>query len=282
MYKLKPHKLRSTSGNRKKKNTHTSKTIIAQAYQSRCCFWRSSSVPESLETFQPSYASSKGKWVSSFLKTMPSEIGFPMTLTSGAFLNQKRNKQTSHELHRTILLAALFHLVHQVEKTVKNITRWHKTLSASAISKQVSRRCTNFPHELTCQILTYQSLKIGRRAWSTRDYCEKSQKRLPSLNVKASWIFASEISLKTNFKSAAHEHDLFHVHFKKIELEPAIIWKGATCQRITSKKTLELSESIPEPAIRSSDTGQQIHYFESCQLIKTWMYSIRLQAPQTS
>ena len=24
-------------------------------------------------------------------------------------------------------------------------------------------------------------------------------------------------------KSAAHEHDLFHTHFKKFELEPAII-----------------------------------------------------------
>ena len=73
MYKLKPHQtIRSTSGNRKKK--HTSKAIIAQAYQSRCCFWRSSSVPESLENFHPSYASSKGKWASSFLKTMPSEI----------------------------------------------------------------------------------------------------------------------------------------------------------------------------------------------------------------
>ena len=75
---------------------------MAQAYQSRCCFWRSSSVPESLETFQPSYASSKGKWVSSFLKTMPSEIGFPMTLTSGAFVNKKRNKQTSHELQNNL------------------------------------------------------------------------------------------------------------------------------------------------------------------------------------
>ena len=30
-------------------------------------------------------------------KTDPSEIGFPMTLTSGAFLNQKTNKQTNHE-----------------------------------------------------------------------------------------------------------------------------------------------------------------------------------------
>ena len=28
------------------------------------------------------------------------------------------------------------------------------------------------------------------------------------------------------------------------------------------------------------DTGQQKHYFDSCQLIKTWMYNIRLQAPK--
>ena len=31
------------------------------------------------------------------LKTVPSEIGFPVTFTSSAFLNQKPNKQTSHE-----------------------------------------------------------------------------------------------------------------------------------------------------------------------------------------
>ena len=43
---------------------------------------------------------------------------------------------------------------------------------------------------------------------------------------------------------------------------------------------MELSGLIPEPAIRSGDTGQQKHYFDSCQLIKTWMYSIRLQAPK--
>ena len=66
------------------------------------------------------------------------------------------------------------------------------------------------------------------------------------------------------------------MHFKKIELEPAIILKVATCQRIL----LELRGSIPEPAIRSGDTGQQKHYFDSCQLIKTWMYNIRLQAPK--
>ena len=30
----------------------------------------------------------------------------------------------------------------------------------------------------------------------------------------------------------------------------------------------------------SGDTGQQIHCYGSCKLIKTWMYSIRLQAPK--
>ena len=46
------------------------------------------------------------------------------------------------------------------------------------------------------------------------------------------------------------------------------------------QKTFELSGSIPEPSIRSGDTGQQKHYFDSCQLMKTWMYNIRLQAPK--
>ena len=31
--------------------------------------------------------------------------------------------------------------------------------------------------------------------------------------------------------------------------------------------------------MRSGDTGQQKQYFTSYQLIKTWMYNIRLQAP---
>ena len=40
-------------------------------------------------------------------------------------------------------------------------------------SKQLSRCCINFPHELTCQILTNQSIKIGRRAWPTRVHGKK-------------------------------------------------------------------------------------------------------------
>ena len=50
-------------------------------------------------------------------------------------------------------------------------------------------------------------------------------------------------------------------------IEPAIIWKVSTCQRI-------------RPTIRSGDTGPQKHYFDSCQLINTWMDNIRVQVPK--
>ena len=154
---------------------------MAQAYQSRCCFWRSSSVSESLETFQPSYASSKGKWVSSFLKTMPSEIGFPMTLTSGPFVNKKRNKQTSHELQNNLDSSCISFCTPSRKRQFKTLQDDTK-LSQLQLSVSKFQRCKNYLHKLTCQILTNQNIKIGRRAWSTRD-SEKSQKRLPSLRV---------------------------------------------------------------------------------------------------
>ena len=59
------------------------------------------------------------------------------------------------------------------------------------------------------------------------------------------------------------------IFLKKIKLEPTIIWKLVTCQRITSKK-IELDGSTPEPAKPSGDNGQRIPYFDSCQLIKHW------------
>ena len=83
---------------RKPKKKNTSKTITAQAYQSRCCFWRSSLVFENrLRLFNPLTPQERAT-----MKTMPSEIGFPMTLTSGAFVNKKRHKQTSHELQNNL------------------------------------------------------------------------------------------------------------------------------------------------------------------------------------
>ena len=69
----------------------------------------------------------------------------------------------------------------RIARTDHWFTMLHKTLSVSAISNQVSRCCINFPHELTCQLLTNQNIKIGRRAWPTRDHGEKGQKQLPCL-----------------------------------------------------------------------------------------------------
>ena len=138
------------------------------------------------------------------------------------------------------------------------------SLSFSCQSKQDSRCCINFPHELTCQFLTNQSIKTERRAWPTRDHCEKSkQQQLSSLPVKAGWIFASEVRLKSNFYCAAHKHNMCHMNLRKIKIEPAITWELVTCQRITS-----------EPAIRSSNTSQRVPCFDSCQLIKPLMFKM--------
>ena len=86
--------------------------------------------------------------------------------------------------NRRLLIAAVFHFMHPVEKDSKKHHKLTKnSVSFSCQSKQVSRCCINFPHELTCQILTNHSIKIGRRAWPTRDYGEKSEKPLSSLLV---------------------------------------------------------------------------------------------------
>ena len=77
--------------------------------------------------------------------------------------------------NRRLLIAAEFQSVHPVEKYSY---KQHKLTqnSGRCQSKQVSRWCINFPHEVTYQILTNQSIKIGHREWPTRDRGEKSQK----------------------------------------------------------------------------------------------------------
>ena len=116
------------------------------------------------------------------------------------------------------------------------------SVSFSCQSKQVSRCCINFPHELTCQILTIQGINIGRGAWPTRDYGEKSEKHLFSLLafLITGWIFASEVSLTSNCKIVLVHGDINTTYFiwiLKNKLEPTIIWKLVTCQQIPSKKT---------------------------------------------
>ena len=77
---------------------------------------------------------------------------------------------------RRLLIAAEFHFVHPVKKRQKKKqknkskqTKKKNKLAQNSVffscqSKQDSRCCINIPHELTCQILTNQSIKIRRRA----------------------------------------------------------------------------------------------------------------------
>ena len=67
--------------------------------------------------------------------------------------------------NRALLIAAEFHFVHPAKKGhLKTSQVYTDSVSFSCQSKQVSRCCLNFTHEDTCEILTNQSTKIGRRA----------------------------------------------------------------------------------------------------------------------
>ena len=140
------------------------------------------------------------------------------------------------------------------KKIVKNMTRWrHKTLSASAIRKQVCRCCITFPFELTRQILNNQSIKLGRRAWPTRDHCENSQKRLPK---PAGFSPPRSVEIKI-------------LIVRLMNTAKKLIWacdhlKSSNFSADSFKRTLELSESMPESEIRSGDTSRRIHCFDSC------------------
>ena len=95
---------------------------------------------------------------------------------------------------RRLLIAAVFHFKHPVEKDSKRhhkLTKYSVSFSCQTESKQGSRCCINqFLHELTCQILTTEHKKLdGRRAWSTRVYGQKSEKPLSSLLVSLNeWL----------------------------------------------------------------------------------------------
>ena len=97
---------------------------------------------------------------------MPSESGFP-TLTSGAFQNQKFNKQTSHEWQKTLDSSCISFCTSSGKRQLKE-SQVDTKLCQLRLAKKTSR-CINFAHELTWQILTNHSIKIGREAWPTRD-----------------------------------------------------------------------------------------------------------------
>ena len=98
------------------------------------------------------------------------------------------------------------------------------SVSFSCQSKQLSRCCMNFLHELTCQILTNQSTKIGRRAWPTRDH----GKVFPPVFLKSWPNFRVRGEFEIKILTVRGHSDKNTTHFiwiiGKNRLEPTIIW----------------------------------------------------------
>ena len=67
--------------------------------------------------------------------------------------------------NRRLLIAAVFHFVHPVGKRQLKTSQDDSKICQLQLSvNKFPDAAENFPHELTCQILTNQSIKIGRRA----------------------------------------------------------------------------------------------------------------------
>ena len=172
----------------------TSNTIITQVYHSRCSSWKLSSKVRIAWDFSTLLRIKQG----AKRKRCHPKSDFRLWQVTNFSTKNPINKLAIN--NRRLLIAAEFHFVHTVEKdSDKHRKLTQNSVSFSCQSKQDSRCCNYFPHELTCQILTNQSIKTGRRAWPTRDHGEQSQKQLSSLPVIAGWIFASEVSFKTKF-----------------------------------------------------------------------------------
>ena len=117
--------------------------------------------------------------------------------------------------------------------------------------------------------------KSVTNAWTWR---EKSKATV--FPARSSWLnFRVRGQFEIKILIVQHINTTYFIWIlKKIKLELAIIWKPVPCQRITPKK-LDLDGSTPEPAIQSSDTGQQIPCFDSCQLITSLMPNMCISFP---
>ena len=116
--------------------------------------------------------------------------------------------------------------------------------------------------------------KIGRGAWSTRDYGEKSEKHLSFPPVFLNnWL---------NFRVWGHFEIKMLIVLGHSDINTKYfirIFKKWACDHLKTsnlsadnfKKILHLDGSTPEPAIRLGDTGMRIPCFDSCQLITTLM-----------
>ena len=146
------------------------------------------------------------------------------------------------------------------------------SISFSCQSKQLSRCCINFPHELTCHILTNQSTEIARRAWPTRDHGKKRSS--PPLFLKKWLNFCVRGQFEIKILTVQGHSDINTTYFiwiiGKIDLSLRSFETG-NLSADNFKKVLDLDGLTLEPAVRSGDTGQRISCFDSCQLITILM-----------
>ena len=128
----------------KNKQTNIKCNIIIQAYRSRCSWWKPSSKVRIAKDFSTLLRIQQGEVLREayFWKRW-----FPITFCQAAHFSTKNPIDEPAKNNKRILIAAVFHFADAVQKDGLNIRRWHKTLSASATSKQDFRCRINFPHD---------------------------------------------------------------------------------------------------------------------------------------
>ena len=160
-------------------------TIITQAYHiSRCSSWKLSSKARIAWAFIILLRIQQGE------KQKRCHPKSDFRLWQAAHFSTKNSINKPPMNNRRLLIAAVFYFVHPVEKdSLKHHKLTQNSVSFGCQSKQVARCGINFPHELTCEILTNHSIKIDVKRWPTRDYGEKSEKHLSSpLKFLNNWL----------------------------------------------------------------------------------------------
>ena len=162
------HKPRSTLGNRTQKKTYqrlylprlTSRDAAPEGHQVR---------PELLETFQPSYTSNKGKWESSFLKTMPSEIGYFQWLWQAVHFSTKSAINKLAMNYRRILIAAVKSLPAFKTKQVGSVFFAPWLPGKSNLYKTPTKAFFNFEtSDKTKSKYSPQKIRVGSKQFKSR------------------------------------------------------------------------------------------------------------------
>ena len=142
-----------------------------------------------------------------------------------------------------LLIAAVFHFVHLVEKTQKT-SQFNTELCQLQLSKET----------------TWKMLHTVR---------------LPLLNFKnTGWILASKVSLKSkSLQYGAMVTKTQHISYESLETINLSLrsFESGNLSADNFKKIFHLNGWTLEPAVRSGDTGQRMPCFDSCQLITTLM-----------